>query len=123
MCFFIGIEDVAANAMIHLIQKNRTDRFISYSELEEYGTQVVNILNTTRFKAVLLFSRENKYAFFRNYSDFFQEDCDQNGLLGIKLKENITEEQLIKKFHGYLDFSLLKAFYNAEAVKVLGLPN
>ena len=45
MCFYIGIEDLAANALIELLQKEEKRDFITYSELEEYGTQVVKLLS------------------------------------------------------------------------------
>lgn len=43
MCFYIGIEDLAANALIEVLKK--TDkRFLTYHELESYGSEVVQIL-------------------------------------------------------------------------------
>ena len=37
MCFYIGIEDLAANALIEILTKNSEKRFVSYEELENYG--------------------------------------------------------------------------------------
>ena len=45
MCFYIGIEDLAANALIELLQKEENRSFITYKELERYGTQVVSLLS------------------------------------------------------------------------------
>lgn len=35
--FHIGIEDLAANAFIELLQKDEKCNFVTYDELERYG--------------------------------------------------------------------------------------
>ena len=52
MCVYIGIEDLAANALIEVMSKDESKRFVSYEELESYGAEVVNFLNTKGEKAV-----------------------------------------------------------------------
>ncbi len=71
MCFYIGIEDLAANAMIEMLKKGGR-RFLTYNEIEMYGAEVVQILKENGEKAVLILSRENTDALFRNYSEFFE---------------------------------------------------
>ena len=46
MCFYIGIEDLAANAMIEMLKKG-VRRFLTYNEIEMYGAEVVQILRRT----------------------------------------------------------------------------
>lgn len=43
MCFYIGIEDLAANTMIEMLKKGGR-RFLTYNEIEKYGAKVVQIL-------------------------------------------------------------------------------
>ena len=43
MCFYIGIEDLAANAMIEMLKKGG-QRFLTYDEIEMYGAEVIQIL-------------------------------------------------------------------------------
>ena len=43
MCFYIGIEDLAANAMIEMLKKGGR-RFLTYNEIEMYGAEVVQVL-------------------------------------------------------------------------------
>ncbi len=43
MCFYIGIEDLAANAMIEMLNKGG-QRFLTYNEIETYGAEVTQIL-------------------------------------------------------------------------------
>ena len=45
MCVYIGIEDLAANALIEIMTNNANNRFVSYKELEDYGAEVVKFLN------------------------------------------------------------------------------
>lgn len=109
MYFFIGIADLAANALICVLSKNEEKRFLTYEEIESYGNTVVGILNNQNEKAVLVLSRAHTNQMLHNYSDFFEEQIVE-GKRGIKLAEDKTVDDLIEKFHGYLAFDLLKAF-------------
>ena len=119
MCFYIGLEDLAANAMIEMLKKGER-RFLTYNEIEMYGAEVVQILKENGEKAVLILSRENTDALFRNYSEFFEEG-EQNGKRGIKLKVDKEVEDLIQQFRGYLALDVLLAFMNQRCVQVLGV--
>lgn len=120
MCFYIGIEDLAANALIELMKKNE-NRTITYQELESYGSAVVSLLNAQGEKAILVLSRDNTNAMFRNYSDFFRE-VEENGMpIGISLKNGVSLENLIDRFRGYLALDVLLAFINENSIKVLGI--
>lgn len=118
MCFYIGIEDLAANAMIEVLKKSKR-RFLTYEEIENYGARVLQILNENDEKAVLILSRDCTNEFYRNYSDFFEE-TEINKHRGISLKENKEVEDLIKVFRGYLALDVLLAFVNEKSVEVLG---
>lgn len=120
MCVYIGIEDLAANALIEVMSKKNDTRFVSYAELENYGAEVVKFLNLKGEKAILILSRESTNDMFRNYSDIFEEAFDK-GTLGIKLKSDITVEDLINKFRGYLAWDVLLAFINEQTVAKLGV--
>ena len=122
MCVYIGIEDLASNALIEIMSENESKRFVSYIELESYGNEVVNFLTAKGEKAVLILSRESTNAMFRNYSDIFKETV-KSEQLGIELKEGITVEALIRKFRGYLSWDVLLAFVNKKTVSKLGVSN
>lgn len=119
MCFYIGIEDLAANALIVALSK-RNKRFLTYSEIENYGSSVVQLLNKKGEKAVLILSRESTNDLFRNYSDFFEEQ-ENEGSFGISLKEGIQINDLIVKFRGYLALDVLMAFVDKYSIKALGV--
>jgi len=114
----IGIEDLAANALIEMMSEDEPKRFVSYEELESYGSEVVNFLNTKGKKAVLVLSRESTNAMFKNHSDIFEEIVSDDQL-GIQLKTNITIEELITKFRKYLAWDVLLAFENKQTVAKL----
>lgn len=120
MCFYIGIEDLAANALIELLQKEENRSFITYKELERYGTQVVSLLSERGEKAVLLLSRENTNAMFRDYSEFFEEDS-HDGQEGIRLRAGKSRKDLIVQFRGYLALDVLMALVDERSVSVLGV--
>ena len=119
MCFYIGIEDLVANALIEVMKKN-DKRFLSYNEIEEYGAEVIRCLKDTGEKAVLILSKSSTEAFFRNYSEFFIEK-NNNGTLGIALNEGKKIEDLIQQFRGYLAIDVLLAFINKKSISKLGI--
>lgn len=119
MSFFIGIEDLAANALIEVFSANEC-RFLTYSEIEAYGNKVLEILNTEEEKAVLILSRNNTSAMYSDYSDFFEEKVI-NGERGIYLREGKNARDLITNFRGYLPLSVLLAFVDQRSLRVLGV--
>lgn len=118
MCFYIGIEDLVANALIFSLEKGKN--FLTYDEIENYGTKVVQILNEKGEKAVLILSRESTNALFRNYSEFFEERKIRN-TMGIALKEGKQVKDLIIQFRGYLALDVLMALVNEKSVQALGV--
>ena len=119
MSFFIGIEDLAANALIAVLAKEGR-RFLTYNEIEEYGARVIQILTGKGEKAVLILSRENTNEMYRNYSDFFEEKKEGNGL-GIYLKDGKSVDDLIARFRGYLALDVLLAFVDNRSIAALGV--
>lgn len=107
MQFQIGIEDLAANALIALIRKT-SRRFVSYKDIEAYGNEVVSLLNEKNEKAVLVLSRENTSTFYHDYSDFFEEK-DFEKEIGIYLKEEKSADDLLRTFCGYVALDVILA--------------
>ena len=123
MCYYIGIEDLAANALIEILSKEDKDscnrHVIALKELEKYGTEVVRYLNEQNGeKALLILSRASTQYMFRNYSDFFEEVETEEGT-AIALREGKTVEDLVKKFRTYMAVDLINAFISEKTVKVL----
>ena len=117
MCYYIGIECVASNALINTLKAEEGDLsqyVITYSELEAYGQKVVRKLNETS-KAILIFSRESTNMMFRDYSDFFEEKETPEGL-GISLKKGKTVSDLIEHFRKYLALDVMLAFISEDRV-------
>lgn len=114
--FHIGIEDLAANAFIALLQEDEKCNFITYDELELYGEQAVKVLAEKGEKAALLLSRNRTDAMFCDNSDFFEEERQ-----GIRLKANKNRKALIDHFRGYLPIDVLLALMDEQSVKTLGI--
>ncbi|MCL2085421.1 hypothetical protein FWH09_00580 [Candidatus Saccharibacteria bacterium] len=121
MCVYIEIEDLAANALIEILKKNG-ERFVTYKTLEEYGAKVIERLTEKNERAVLILSRESTDRMLRNYSDFFMEEGQGDGM-GIRLREGITTDKLIKRFRGYLAWDALLAFVDKNSVAKLMTPS
>ena len=118
MCFHLSLEDLAANAFIEL-----DAQFVPYTQLENYGKAVVQHLKDKGKKAILMLSRDKTNEFLANYSDFFEECINEEGLTGIKLKDGKNAVDLIQQFRGYLDLEVLLAFIDKDVVKVLTIQN
>jgi hypothetical protein len=116
MCFYIGIKDLAANGLIEMLKVDESRRFLSYKKIESYGNRVVRSLNENGESAVLILSREDTSALFRNYSEFFEEVMSADEL-GIRLKDEKDASDLIKQFRTYLALDVLLKFIDADIVR------
>ena len=119
MSIFIGIEDLAANALI-LLFKRKGISYVSFEELTNYGDKVVEILNKKGESATLIYSKDITNALERNYSNYFEifiKDQKQY----IKLKDSVTIEDVIKKYRSYLSIDMLFAYTCSESIEVLGV--
>lgn len=118
MIFQIGIEDLVANALIENLKQNpSSERFVSYSEIESYGANVVKLLTKEGNEAVLIFSRATTNQMLRDYSSFFEEST-VGGKSGIQLKSTVKIEDLIDTFRGYLTLTLLNAYIESYKKEV-----
>ena len=123
MCYYIGIENLAGNAMIEILEKQgeiectQESLTVSYEALEAYGAEAVRYINCeTEEKALLILSGASTAFMFRNYSDVFVELEDESG---IKLKEGKTVDDLKERFRSYEAIDLINAFVADATVRVL----
>ena len=119
MSSYIGIEDLAANALIEILSRN-DKRFVAYKDLDEYGAEVVSILREKDVNVVLILSRDRTNDMFRNYSDIFTE-TKIGASLGIQLKNGVTVDDLINNFRGYLAWDVLLAFVDERSLAKIGI--
>lgn len=122
MCYYIGIEELAANALIEILKSKSDDLnkyTVSFAKLEEYGTKIVEKLrNDGNEKAVLIFSRESTTLMFNNYADYFELKETLEGS-AISLKKGKTVSDLIKQFRTYMSLDVMRACMDKAAVEVL----
>lgn len=111
MCMCIGIEDLAANALIRILSQghnkaSESRKFIRFSVLLDYGMAVVKKLTSKGEEATLIYDRESNNMLFRDYSDFFERRIDEQGYAGIQLKGGVQIDDLIKRFIGQIPSSV-----------------
>ena len=110
MCKYIGIEDLAANALIRILSQGQTvsvsNKFIRFSVLLDYGMAVVRKLTSKGEEATLIYDRESNNMLFRDYSDFFERKTDSEGFAGIQLKEGIQITDIFQRFIGQIPSSV-----------------
>mgnify|MGYP004593077545 CR=1 FL=1 len=125
MCYYIGLEDLVANAMIEILKKKQQEQedikeiklSVSLKDLEYYGAEVIKYLNNkTSEKAFLILSRASTDHMLKNYSDFFKENNDESA---IELREGKTVEDLKNKFRTYKATNLISAYMAKTTTKML----
>ena len=114
MCKFIGVEILAANALIEALE-NEKGSSVTFSKLEEYGIKVVRFLETTyREQAVILYNENQVGNRILNYTEYFEVTDDS-----ITVKEGITATDLRRKFRAPLTYEILKALLSEDARRVI----
>lgn len=106
MCMYIGIEDLAANALIRLLSQaqgnDNTERFVRFATLYNYGMKVIQQLTQQGTQATLIYNRESNSRIFRNYSTFFDPHTDEEGYDGIMLRKGIEIKDIMRQFLGQI---------------------
>lgn len=116
MCVHISIEVLAASAIIGILQCTGK-RFVSFKKLDEYGVKVAEKFQSENETAYWIYSREQIAAFFADYSDMF-EPAEEFGLSGIKLRESIRSEDLVRKFQMQLTWKLEQVLMSPDVLEV-----
>lgn len=111
MCMYIGIEDLAANALIGILartpQKDGELKFVRFATLLDYGMAVIKKLKKdSGEEATLIYNRESNSMLFTDYSDFFERHTDDDGYDGIQLKKGKNEHDLFLRFIGSIPVEL-----------------
>lgn len=111
MCMYIGIEDLAANALIGILsryrEKSKRPKFVRFATLIDYGMAVIDKLKKDSGEdAMLIYNRESNSMLFTDYSDFFERYTDDDGYDGIQLREGKTVQDLFVRFIGSIPVEL-----------------
>lgn len=104
-CYYIGMDDVIANAFIESIKQNG-NRFLTYKQIDDYGNKVADLI---RKDSDVFVDKSNTDIVLTDYADFFSEQTI-DGALGIELKREKSISDLINQFRGYLPLDVLRAF-------------
>lgn len=111
--YIIGIDDLVPNLIIELKLRNIKD-YVTYDEIELYANNIRKQLLKENINLITDMNRNKTSRFFQIYKNYFEE-IEQEAK--IKLKNNISTEQLINEFRGYLPFNLLLAMINDDVIK------
>lgn len=107
MCTFIGVECLAANALIELYENQI--RNLSFSQLADYGLMVVDAYeDETSEKAIFIFNQEKIQGLILDYSNYFSLKMI-NGEKNICLNKDVDIRELKERFRWSLSYELLKA--------------
>ena len=118
---FIGIESLAANALIELMDREQTCE-VSFDTLVRYGLEVVRVFGMrTGEEAVLLLSRQDQLDMMENYSEYFEVDVSDTYGGTFRLKDTASLEDLRKYFRWTMTVRLFEAFMSPEALQKLGV--
>ncbi len=118
----IGIEDLAANALIEMLERDQNqDKEISVSQLWEYGMAIVSELNhETGDEYICIFSRDALASFTHDYTDYFNVR-DFGDERYISKKREVSLDVLKDAFRSYLSVDMLVAFVSKKSLQKLGI--
>lgn len=117
MYTFIGVECVAANALIELYAHGRNE--ISFEGLADYGLLVVEKYEDEALESAhLIFDQERIVGLIMNYSDFFKVRTDGDTKY-ICLRDNVDIRKVKERFRWTLSYAMLKAVKQVDISKVL----
>lgn len=115
---YIGIEDLAASALIELMKHEKSDRKVSLQALSDYGAVIVKILTKQGQNAILFLTKESTYEFVHDYAEFFSIKM-YDGIEYIELQDDVTIENLRYQFRKNLTVDLAKALTKRESLTAL----
>lgn len=120
MCMRINIEDLAANALIELLERENR-REVMFAGLSRYGQCVMQVLRVQDAEedVVLVYARESKLLLFSDYTDYFEPITEGATCVGIRLREGVDSTMLWRRFRSRITVRLLKAFMDDNAYAAL----
>lgn len=111
--YYIEIEDLAANALIEILEHYKK-RSITFSALTKYGDIVVSILKKENKDVVFQLSNDSDHSIFHNYTQYFL--VTENN---ITLKEGVSVSDLKNAFRSNISVDVFLAFVDDKALQVL----
>ena len=109
---FIGVECIAANALIELYEDGIQE--ISFSQLADFGLSVVEQYNRENHtEAVLIFNPEDIHGMV-----VLIKEKDQKYIC---LKDNVNIRKLKEQFRWTLSYAMLKVFNRVSVKSVVSL--
>jgi len=111
---FIGLEDIAAKALIKLCENDMEGK-VSFDKLIEYGNEVVKSVDG---KAVVMLSLSRKNNLVTDYSDLFEINEEEDS---IAIRSGKTIKDIEKRFLFFFSKDVYQALVSEGALKILGI--
>lgn len=122
MCLRIGLEDLAANALIELLEREEK-REVLFEDLRRYGDFVVRFLEHPKSgkgeDVVLVYARDARQMLFSDYSAYFEPIVSDGINVGIRLRAWVGSSDLWSKFRARIPVRIMCAFMDDVAFNVL----
>ena len=113
--FVIYPQDVISIAFIKALDKDESQRFLPYKKIGDLGYKVAAVVKKRiGVDTLFLFWRNSIDEFLYYHEDDFKEETREDGTLGIRIREGIDTDSLVKKFCGALPLDILIAFIETE---------
>lgn len=120
MCYYVGIEALAGNALVYLLSNDDTEQpEVLLSVLVDYGISAVRFLNEDQHDAVLLMSRNRTDAFISWCSDLVEIKHYPSSRASISLRKGKTREDLADRLLGTIATPVYKALNNESVLEIL----
>lgn len=101
--YFLVLDDLFYNLLKTLKEDDIDPKVLTHQEVCNYGKKLEEFAKNNGINIILLLSRDRTYQFYRNNYGIVEDD--EQG--AIKIIKNITKEELIGKYRGYLPLDVL----------------
>lgn len=101
--YIIVIEDLFFNLLITLKKDDIDPKVLTHKEICDYGKKLVEFASTKEIKIVLSLSRDQTYRFYNDNYGVIEDN--EHG--GIKILKNLSTDELIYDYRGYLPLDVL----------------
>lgn len=120
MCAYIGVECLAANALIELYEQGIHE--LSVEQLADFGLMVIESYESQNSEgAMLIFDQNEIWGLVVNYADLFAVTDKEDGKRYISLQEGVDIQKVKERFRWTLSYAMLKALNEVDIMRAINI--
>ena len=115
--YFIGVEDLAGNALIQLIEKQGSSK-VSFKQIKSYGMEIEKTLKEKKIEVIISLFNRSDGGSIHDSTEYF-EIIDEEYESYVSLRRDKSVDDLRKHFRASLPLNILLVFVAKESLECL----